>query len=304
MSTAVSLKQLAEAKTDGVQKATYFKLHPSVPKFEEGFNLRSEGPDLDAHVKQLAEAMKAGAVMPPIDVQIVDGEVIVRDGHCRTRAALQLLDEGIEYLLEARQIRGNDADAVFHMLGSDSRKNFSPLEVGRGYSRLRAYGLDVAAIATRLGVHRSTVENGLALADAPVAVQKMVDAGKVSSHLALKTVREHGAKAAAGVLKAAVETAETKGKGKATAKHVEPAAPKVKAVRDVLSGKTPLPVGTQIHSETGEVRRGQTLPPATDRDALFALALELASLNILVTTLDRETVGNLVQKARSLVGVA
>lgn len=155
-------------------KATYFKVRPDVIELEPGFNLREEGAELTEHIERLYHAMKAGAYIPPIDVSVIGDRVLVRDGHCRTRAALRLLQEGVEYLLEARQLRGNDSDAVFHMLGSGQGKHFTPLEQGRGFLRLTNMGHTVAEIAACTGMHRSTVENGLALAEAPVAVQKTV----------------------------------------------------------------------------------------------------------------------------------
>lgn len=266
---------MAEAKTDGIQKATFFKVRPDVVEFEDGFNLREEGPELDAHIERLYLAMKEGAYIPPIDVAVIDG-------HCRTRAARRLVAEGVEYQLEARQLRGNESDAVFHMLGSAQGKAFTPLEQGRGFLRLVRYGHEIADIAKKTGLHRSTIENGLALAEAPVAVQSMVAEGKVSSSLALQTVREHGTKATEK-LEAAVKTAEASGKKKATAKHVEPKP------------------------------RGQTLPPkekapakATPSPApdnrLQALAERLAAVNIIVSNIDRAAIVALVTEARAIVG--
>jgi len=278
MNAPVSLKALAESKADGIQKATTFKVRPDAVEFEVGFNLRDEGPELDAHIDQLEAAMRAGAHVPAIDLSVVDGRMIVRDGHCRTRAARRI--EG--YMLEARQVRGNEADAVFHMLGSAQGKAFTPLEQGRGFLRLVRYGHEVADIAKKTGLHRSTIENGLALAEAPVAVQSMVAEGKVSSSLALQTVREHGPKATEK-LEAAVKTAEASGKKKATAKHVEPKP------------------------------RGQTLPPKEKAPAkatpcpapdnrLQALAERLAAVNIIVSHIDRAAIVALVTEARAIVG--
>lgn len=242
----LSLKALAEGKTDGFQKAAYFKVRPDKVEFEQGFNLREEGAELTEHIERLYHAMKAGAYIPPIDVSVIGDRVLVRDGHCRTRAALRLLQEGVEYLLEARQLRGNDSDAVFHMLGSGQGKHFTPLEQGRGFLRLVTMGHTVAEIAARTGMHRSTVENGLALAEAPVAVQKMIAEGKVASHTALKAVRQEGAAKATEKLAAGVKAAEKVGKKKATAKHIDgpseaakpaPAAPKRRAADKTFEDK-------------------------------------------------------------------
>lgn len=242
MSTPVSLKQLAEGKTDGINKATYFKVRPDLVEFEEGFNLREEGAELDAHIERLYLAMKEGAYIPPIDVSIVDGRVVARDGHCRTRAARRLMSEGIEYMLEARQLRGNEADSVFHMLGSDQGMKFSPLAQGHGFMRLVRYGHDVAAIARRLGLHRATVENGLALVESPVAVQKMIAAGEVSAHTALKAVRAHGTQATAKLAEG-VKVAKAAGKKKATAKHIEPKAKKAPAAPPAAPQAAPIAQG-------------------------------------------------------------
>ena len=285
-----SLKALAEGKTDGFQKAAYFKVRPDVVELEPGFNLREEGAELTEHIERLYHAMKAGAYIPPIDVSVIGDRVLVRDGHCRTRAALRLLQEGTEYLLEARQLRGNDADAVFHMLGSGQGKHFTPLEQGRGFLRLTNMGHTVAEIAARTGMHRSTVENGLALAEAPVAVQKMVAEGKVASHTALKTVRKVGAEKAVETLAKGVKEAEKAGKKKATAKHID-----------------------------GPKERGQTLPPKADKapaptkpaKARRADDVELAAFLVLAKTvaglnpaeaLPARAVADLVQQAQTLVG--
>lgn len=67
-----SLKALAEGKTDGFQKAAYFKVRPDVVELEPGFNLREEGAELTEHIERLYHAMKAGAYIPPIDVSVID----------------------------------------------------------------------------------------------------------------------------------------------------------------------------------------------------------------------------------------
>lgn len=230
---APSLKALAESKTEGIQKATYFKVSPRKVEFEPCFNLREEGTELDAHIETIAQLMQEGYYFPPIDVMVIDGRIIARDGHCRTRAALKLLDRGIEYMLEARQLRGNDADAVYHMLGSDQGKRFSPLEQGRGFLRLINMGATVAEIAKRTGQHRSTVENGLALAEAPTTVQAMIGQGKIASTEALKVIRAEGNTKAAEVLQTAVAQAQAEGKAKVTAKDIPSTKPKLPAAAEM-----------------------------------------------------------------------
>lgn len=215
----VSLKSMAEAKADGIQKATYFKVDPEILEFEAGFNLREEGDDLSAYLESLYQSMKAGAAVPPIDVSVVDGRVIVRDGHCRTRVARRLKSEGIEYLLEARQYRGNDADCVLHMLGTAQGKALTPLEQGRGFLRLVRYGMSVVQIAERTGLHRNTIDNWLILAEAPSEVQQMLSRGEVAALVVVDAVRKHGSKAGEYLGKK-VEAVKASGEKKVTKKHV------------------------------------------------------------------------------------
>lgn len=218
-----SLKAMAESKVDGISKTTYFQVDPELVEFEPGWNDRDEGPELDAHIAQLEAAMEAGAKMPAIDVQVIDGRVIARDGHCRTRAARNLKARGINYMLDARQLRGNDVDMRFHKLGTGGgSKPLTLLEKGREYLRLLNMGETVVSIATRIGVSRTTVENGLKVAELPAETQAMVKAGTVAPSAALKATKEHG-KDAPVKLAEAIGKATAAGKKKATGKHVAPA---------------------------------------------------------------------------------
>lgn len=232
-----SLKAFAESKTEGVTKLVSFRVKPSLVEFEDGFNLREETADTKEHIDRLYKAMKAGAVMPAIDVSVVEGKIICRDGHCRTRAAQMLEKEVPEFTLEARQLRGSEADNVLHMLGTGSGgKPLSPLEQGKGYLRLIAYGLTTTQIAEKLGVSRVTIDNGVTLAEAPVAVQKMIIAGEVSSTTAREALK-NGKEGVAALKKAVEEKREApapeKGnkpaKKKVTAKNLKGTAAAKKA---------------------------------------------------------------------------
>lgn len=234
-----SLKAMAEGKVEGVAKMTNFTVDPDLVQFEEGFNLREEGPDLDAHLERLYQAMKSGAYVPPIDVSVVDGKVLARDGHCRTRVARRLKGEGIPYLLQARQFRGNEADCVLHMLGSAQGKALTPLEAGRGFLRLVRYNMTVADICRRTGLNRTTVDNGVTLAESPVPIQRMISDGMVSVQVALDAIKKHGDKATEH-LQAIVDKASQAGVTKVTKKHVSGPRVPAKAVQSFVSATTAL----------------------------------------------------------------
>jgi len=223
MSTDTTLRAMAEHKADGISKSTVFRVDPNLIKFEKGFNLREQNDELDLHVDRLAAAMLAGAFIPPVDVQINEkGEIIARDGHCRTKAAKIVKKKVPEYTLECRQLRGNEVDAVLHMLGTGTGgKPLTPLEAGKGYLRLVKMGLKATDIADKLGVSRVTVDNGLTLAEAPLDVQQLVATGQVSSTTAREALKQgaEGVKALKEAA-AAADTAPAKPGKKSTKKKV------------------------------------------------------------------------------------
>ena len=89
MANHVSLKAMAEDKSiDGVAKVTHFKVDPRIITIEQGFNVRSKlygqmTPARRAYIDSLKAAKLAGAVFPPLDVRVEEGEVILVDGENR-----------------------------------------------------------------------------------------------------------------------------------------------------------------------------------------------------------------------------
>lgn len=237
-----SLRALAESGTEGINKNTTFRIDPALVLFEKGFNLREENPEVEEHINRLAAVMEQGAFIPPIDVIVVDGKVICRDGHCRTKAARKVKKKNPEFLLECRQLRGNDADALLHMLGTGSgQRPLTPLEQGRGYLRLLKFGMNPQQIADKLGVSRPTVDNGIALAEAPADVQKLIVDGDVSATTARKVVKQgaEAVKALKDTVAAKKAAPATTKKKKVTAKHLKDtaAAPKKKKAESPPAGK-------------------------------------------------------------------
>jgi ParB family chromosome partitioning protein len=243
--TQQTLRGLAEAKTEGVAKTTIFRVDPNLIKFEKGFNLRDEGPELDAHIEALYQAYKAGDMLPPVDAYVdEEGAILARDGHCRTRAAKRLRKEMPEFTIEVRQFRGNDTDAVVHMLNTGTGgRRLSPLEEGRGYLRLVKMGLTVAEIAEKRHVTEVTIRNGLNLAEMPAEVQKMVVAGEVSATTARKVATK--GKDAVEALKKKVEenrkASAPEKKKKGSNADAKPAKKKVtdKALRGTAAERKP-----------------------------------------------------------------
>lgn len=212
----VSLKVAAEDKNNpSVSKVTSFAVDPLVLKIREGFNAR---PLNQEHVDAMALAQRNGAVFPPLDVYVEDGEIFIVDGHHRLAATLKNIAEGFEIKsLEARHFRGNDADRVAHMLNSASGLALTPLQLGVQYRKLIGFGWTEEQIANRRGKSKQHVKDMIQLAEANSDVHQLVNAGQISGTAALKAVKQHGSKAGA-VIQEGLEQARAEGKEKVTPK--------------------------------------------------------------------------------------
>lgn len=212
----VSLKVAAEDKNNpSVSKVTSFALDPLVLKIREGFNAR---PLNQEHVDAMALAQRNGAVFPPLDVYVEDGQIFIVDGHHRLAATLKNIAEGFEIKsLEARHFRGNDADRVAHMLNSASGLALTPLQLGVQYRKLIGFGWTEPQIANRRGKSVQHVKDMIQLAEANSDVHQLVNAGQISGTAALKAVKQHGSKAGA-VIQEGLEQARAEGKEKVTSK--------------------------------------------------------------------------------------
>lgn len=194
-----SLKQAAEDKEDpSVSKRTEFYVDPQTLVLEEGFNLRRETKKLRDVIQRYKHAYIKGASFPAIDVEMVNGQKIVRDGHCRTRGALLAIAEGHPIRrIEAREWRGNAAESTLHMLGSAEKAELSTLEKGDGYKRLLKFGWTKAEIAEERDVSLPHIEQALMLANADTDLQEIVAEEMVTVNVAIAAIREHGKNAGA-----------------------------------------------------------------------------------------------------------
>ena len=145
----VSLKVMAEAKTEGISKVTSFAVDPRIMQVEDGFNGRPLDPD---HVEAMAKSYANGATVPALDVTVDDGVVTIRDGHHRRAGAMLAISRGAEIrTLECRHFRGNDADRVMLMITSQQGLPMTPLQLGVQYRKMVGFGWPRSQIADRAG---------------------------------------------------------------------------------------------------------------------------------------------------------
>lgn len=215
---ASSLKVLAEAKAEGVQKSTQFRVDPRIIEIEDGFNAR---PIDQEHVAAMKTSMLAGSVLPPLFVRVDNDRIIMVDGHHRLTAILALIDEGHDFKrVDCMQFRGNDADRIAHMLTSSQGKNLTPLQMGLQYRKLSALGWNEGEIGDKVGKTRQHVHDMVLLAESNSDVQGMVARGEVAAHIAVAALRKHGSEAG-NVLAGHLCTATAAGKKKVTNKTIK-----------------------------------------------------------------------------------
>ena len=249
---ANNLKDMAASKEmPEVKKNDLYKIDPTIIKEEQGFNLRDyEQPEVKAHIDNLTETILSGGYIPPIVVRTDGtGSILLVDGHCRTRAALQAIERGATGLmLSAVNFKGSDADRVELMLRSGEGLKFTPLEIAKGYLRLQRMGLSTAEIAKRVGKTANHVNQYLNLATANVDVQQMVERGEVAANVAIETVQKHG-EDAGKVLEEAKEKAAKQGKTKVTAAVVKEWLPPRKELISLVSVAKQLEAGIMFSTD-------------------------------------------------------
>lgn len=222
MASPKNLKDMAASKEfDGVKKTDLYKIDPRLICEEDGFNIRDYNtPEVQEHIENLAQAMLAGTFIPPITVHADgSGKVVLIDGHCRHKAALKAIERGAEGLmLTAVNFRGSDVERIELMLRSGEGLKFTPIEIAKGYLRLKRMNISTADIAKSVGKSLSHVEQYLTLATSNHDVQQMVERGEVSATVAIQAVRKDGENAG----KKLNEAKAASGGKKVTAKAFKP----------------------------------------------------------------------------------
>jgi len=218
------IKDFAKGRSD------VFMVDPADLQIEEGWNVRQPGPELDVHIRTLADSIKQVGVKEPMTIYMKDGVPVVTNGWCRFTAVRLAISEGSE--IRAVPVRveerySSEADRVLSMITRNSGKPLTSLETAEVVKRLLAFGWTKPEVCKKTGYSESHINNLLDLSGMDVKIVKMVKEGSISPSLAINTVREHGEQRAAEVMAQAVESVKKVGKTRATAKDMTTAPPKV-----------------------------------------------------------------------------
>src|ERR1700761_8032636 len=169
------------------------RVDPRVLVIEDNWNTRDDSPELLEHIDTLAQSIAEIGVKKPIEVKLLKGELIVRDGHCRTRATMRAIEH---YKAEIKSVPvisvdryANDADLILNQVISNSGKPLTSLEEARVYKKLLDMGWNQGDIAKKVGKSNGRISQILSYLEMPAAVQAQVASGAVSASLAQQVVK-------------------------------------------------------------------------------------------------------------------
>lgn len=186
----------ADAKSSDLYKVPVDQIHV-LPDF----NVRIKDASYDAHIRQLADSIKANGFYthrPLAGYAAVEGDrnvIYVTDGHCRLEAAKLAISEGapIERLPIVMAAKGTSReDLTYELLTTSTGKQLSLIEQGIAVKRLIRYGHEPKDIAARLSCGVAKIESLLLFISMPKTVLDMVNDGKVSYTNAIALYRQHG----------------------------------------------------------------------------------------------------------------
>ncbi len=212
-----SLDKLHRSKVEGVRKGNLFYAYPHKVHEMEGFNPRDYSREaVQQHIRNLANAFKAGEHVEPITVRVIDGEIYVVEGHCRRRAMMLAIEEGADLGMQPLiEFKGDDTDAQKKILTSQMGEKLTKLELAEMYQRMVNRGKTLAEVGEIVGKTAEHVRQTLDIHTLPDEIKQLIHEGTVSSDLATKTYNELGSEAIA-ILKEGVEEQLVAGKKKLT----------------------------------------------------------------------------------------
>lgn len=224
---AGNVKQIVAQTNAG--RSDMYRVPLAALAIREGFNAAREAdPEYPEHVEWLTASIMANGLykeQPIIALPADDGKWYISDGHCRFAAILaaNALGKGIEYAFVIAEDKSVTAeDRGVGLVTRNGGKRLTPYGEGIALKDLLGLGLDEKEISRRTGFPMQKVQNVLGLVGAPKEMRDMVKSGRVSSTLAIETLKEEGAGAVA-TLKAAEAVATAKGKKKVMKKDVKAA---------------------------------------------------------------------------------
>ena len=235
---------MASLKDRSVGRKDLFMFDPRQLREDPGWNARHDTPELREHLDTLKGSIRSLGVLEPLTCYVSGEDLIVTNGHCRLKATMELIAEGVEIVSVPVRVEDkgtNEADRALSMLSRNSGKPLTTLETAEVVKRLMGYGWDEAKIKAKTGFSGTYIGRLLTLLESPEPIRAAVDRGEVSASLAVEVQKSNPADAHA-VLQEAGEIAKAAGAPRTMPKHVQAAQEaREEAKEPVPEGQAPAP---------------------------------------------------------------
>lgn len=224
------------------KRGNAYNINPKHIVRREGWNPRYDF----TRMEEQKATIKLYGVLIPLRVKRIDGdrfELIDGDRRLTNVESLMAEDaaqearfttEGVPVIIvDSKQ---DDVTSLIQMFLSNDGVRFNPLEEADAFRRMKATGMSNEVVAQKTGRSVMTINAGLALLEAPEALQAAVATGTVNTDMARKiAVGARGDKAKQAELTAeAVAAGKDKAKKRAVVAKVEEA----KRAKNAAKGKT------------------------------------------------------------------
>jgi ParB family transcriptional regulator, chromosome partitioning protein len=198
-----------------------------------GYNVRFESDDYNAHVRSMADSMKAEGFHAdsPLVVYVakIDGEdrVTLIRGHSRMKALALANDEGagiteIPVIFKPKTISPQELE--FDLIDSNNGRNLTTYETAIVVKRLMNLGITEDELLAQKRFSPPQLQLLITLASAPPRLAELVASGQASAKVAVELIRKHGPVAAQRMALEMVERARNAGHKQLTVRNLPQAA--------------------------------------------------------------------------------
>ena len=205
-----SMAALKKINHEEVKKNDMWMVAPNLISFEPGFNARKKYTSKKQlkHIASLRNQWNTDpSQIPPLRVTIKDGNVYVRDGHCRYISLCQAMEEdGLEMThVSCIQFHGNDVAQLMLILTSQDGLPLDFVEQADVYTRLIALGVTEDELAKKRDSSVQHIRNICAIASLPYRLQEYITNEVIPYTNALEVVRLYGETKAMELINGIVE---------------------------------------------------------------------------------------------------
>ena len=183
-------------------------LPPAAFEVEPDFNPRERTPELEAHIREIANSILADGFDPTqhLVVRYTGERVLVRDGRCRLEAIALANKERpgcvVRVPLDPMPGNSNELDDAYLVLSTQTKKPLTATEYAAQVRRLLRSGQTEAEVAARLGKKIDALRRLMDLAGAPREIRDAVSRNELSQTEAVNLVRREGERAPEVIAKA------------------------------------------------------------------------------------------------------